>query len=228
VRSSKYNAAVLGPIVQSSRTLAEVLRRLGLRASGGNYRYIAARIRQAGLESKHFRTQSFAARCAVLSRETLADLVAHSTSIAQVLVKLQMPPEGRSHRELTRRLRELEIDTKHLRGRGWSRGETRGTHPSVERVSQLKSWSDSDVFTDNSPLLSSKGLTRRLLARGWSYRCAWCDVVEWRGRSLVLHLDHINGINNDNRLTNLRFLCPNCHSQTDTYGNRRRDSDGML
>jgi 5-methylcytosine-specific restriction endonuclease McrA len=39
----------------------------------------------------------------------------------------------------------------------------------------------------------------------------------------VLHLDHINGINNDNRRENLRFLCPNCHSQTPTYGNRARD-----
>jgi 5-methylcytosine-specific restriction endonuclease McrA len=39
---------------------------------------------------------------------------------------------------------------------------------------------------------------------------------------LVLHIDHINGINNDNRLSNLRLLCPNCHSQTATYCNRRR------
>ena len=46
--------------------------------------------------------------------------------------------------------------------------------------------------------------------------------VDWRGKRLVLHVDHVNGINNDNRLPNLRFLCPNCHSQTPTFGNRRR------
>lgn len=49
------------------------------------------------------------------------------------------------------------------------------------------------------------------------YECAECHTDQWRGKKLTLHLDHINGINNDNRLDNLRFLCPNCHSQTDTY-----------
>lgn len=49
------------------------------------------------------------------------------------------------------------------------------------------------------------------------YMCDECGISEWKGNSLSLHLDHINGINNDNRLDNLRFLCPNCHSQTDTY-----------
>jgi len=42
------------------------------------------------------------------------------------------------------------------------------------------------------------------------------------GKTLSLELDHINGINNDNRLENLRFLCPNCHSQTTTYGSRNQ------
>lgn len=52
------------------------------------------------------------------------------------------------------------------------------------------------------------------------YKCAICGCVEWNGKTLSLELDHINGINNDNRLENLRFLCPNCHSQTTTYGSR--------
>ncbi len=50
-----------------------------------------------------------------------------------------------------------------------------------------------------------------------SYECDICHNFEWLGKKLSLHLDHINGIHNDNRLDNLRFLCPNCHSQTDTY-----------
>jgi len=49
------------------------------------------------------------------------------------------------------------------------------------------------------------------------YKCNECGISEWKGKSLSLHLDHTNGINNDNRIDNLRFLCPNCHSQTDTY-----------
>lgn len=53
------------------------------------------------------------------------------------------------------------------------------------------------------------------------YKCACCgNTGEWNGRPLVLQLDHINGDNCDNRLENLRFLCPNCHSQTDTFAGR--------
>lgn len=52
------------------------------------------------------------------------------------------------------------------------------------------------------------------------YKCTATDcglVDEWKNKKLNLHLDHKNGDNTDNRLANLRFLCPNCHSQTDTY-----------
>ena len=50
------------------------------------------------------------------------------------------------------------------------------------------------------------------------YKCASCGITDsWNNHPLTLQLDHINGINNDNRLNNLRFLCPNCHSQTDTF-----------
>jgi len=53
-------------------------------------------------------------------------------------------------------------------------------------------------------------------------RCYICGINEWRGMPLVLRLDHINGVNDDYRLENLRLLCPNCDSQTDTYCGRNR------
>jgi DNA-binding transcriptional ArsR family regulator len=68
-------------------------------------------------------------------------------------------------------------------------------------------------------------LKGRLLAAGRiTNQCVECGISEWRGKTLVLHLDHINGQNNDDRLENLRLVCPNCHSQTDTYcgGNNGR------
>lgn len=52
--------------------------------------------------------------------------------------------------------------------------------------------------------------------------CGICgNPSSWNGKILSLQLDHINGINNDNRIENLRLLCPNCHSQTDTFGGKR-------
>ena len=49
-------------------------------------------------------------------------------------------------------------------------------------------------------------------------RCDWCGLTSWRGRPIAIQIDHINGVNGiDHRLENLRMLCPNCHSQTDTF-----------
>jgi hypothetical protein len=55
------------------------------------------------------------------------------------------------------------------------------------------------------------------------YKCECGLVDNWNNKPLILQLDHINGINDDNRLKNLRFLCPNCHSQTETFcGSNRK------
>lgn len=55
------------------------------------------------------------------------------------------------------------------------------------------------------------------------YECFECKITNlYNGKHITLHLDHINGIKNDNRLKNLRFLCPNCHSQTETYCGRNK------
>ena len=54
------------------------------------------------------------------------------------------------------------------------------------------------------------------------YKCSVCGISKWNGQSISLHLDHINGKNGDHRLKNLRFLCPNCHSQTNTYTGRNK------
>jgi 5-methylcytosine-specific restriction endonuclease McrA len=83
-------------------------------------------------------------------------------------------------------------------------------------------------------LLSSRQRARghvkvRLLRAGILKNvCSNCGLTEWLGRSVTMHLDHINGIHNDHRLENLRMLCPNCHSQTPTYGGRNLRRNRLL
>jgi Zn finger protein HypA/HybF involved in hydrogenase expression len=55
-----------------------------------------------------------------------------------------------------------------------------------------------------------------------TYECYKCGLKEWNGKAISLQLEHINGINNDNRIENLCLLCPNCHSQTDTFAGRNK------
>lgn len=80
------------------------------------------------------------------------------------------------------------------------------------------------IFVENS-MCASKIVRRRILNENLlEYKCNGCGIDEWCSKfsnnilvKITLDLDHINGINNDHRLENLRFLCPNCHSQTPTY-----------
>ena len=79
------------------------------------------------------------------------------------------------------------------------------------------------LTTDNT--FQTYKLKQRLLKeRIIENKCIECGITEWNGKIINMHLDHINGINNDHRLENLRMLCPNCHSQTDTYCGKNKKS----
>ena len=70
---------------------------------------------------------------------------------------------------------------------------------------------------------ASHGLKKRLIAEGLKeHKCECCGVTEWNGKPAPIELDHINGNRHDNRLENLRILCPNCHAQTDTYRGKNK------
>jgi 5-methylcytosine-specific restriction endonuclease McrA len=81
---------------------------------------------------------------------------------------------------------------------------------------------DSLVFVENSTYPRHKIKARIIKQKLIEYECSECkNKGEWMGKPLPLILDHINGINNDNRINNLRFVCSNCDSQLPTYKNRR-------
>jgi Zn finger protein HypA/HybF involved in hydrogenase expression len=81
-----------------------------------------------------------------------------------------------------------------------------------------------DVFKEDS-CYSNEMVKQRIVNQNLlEYKCVKCGIDSWQGESIVLDLDHINGNNRDNRLQNLRYLCPNCHSQTDTYKGRNKNT----
>jgi len=139
-------------------------------------------------------------------------VVSESFAYTDILRKLGLGGRGgTSSRLLKQRIRDLDITTGHF-----DRGRTERT--SVRRKDL------SVVLVENSTYKGIACLKRRLVTEGYmAYTCDECsNTGSWRGKDLVLQLEHINGICDDHRLENLRFLCPNCHSQTETYAGRNK------
>lgn len=96
----------------------------------------------------------------------------------------------------------------------WNKGKPTGRQPKTP---------DKEAFVENSKVSRGNIKNRIIYDNMLDYKCSECNVTNiWNGKELNLHLDHINGIHNDHRLENLRFLCPNCHSQTHTYAGRNK------
>ena len=80
-----------------------------------------------------------------------------------------------------------------------------------------------DILEGKHPQYPTSKIGRRLVKEGYKeYVCEGCGLGDmWNSKSITLELDHKDGDNSNHRLENLRFLCPNCHSQTDTYRSKK-------
>ena len=110
------------------------------------------------------------------------------------------------------------MDKKNKRGGGNRVAYENGLRKYVESIKLT----NQEVFVENSTYARHHIKKRIIEGRMIKYECSFCkNEGEWMGKKLSLVLDHINGVNNDNRIENLRFLCSNCDSQLPTYKNKR-------
>jgi len=132
-------------------------------------------------------------------------------SIKEVLLAMGLKDTGGSRQNIARHIERLEIDTSHFPGRSWWKGKTRELH---------SKWRpDDEVFAAGVPFNAN---TKRRFLELVEYKCVICGLNEWLGKTLVLQVDHIDGDRMNNVLDNLRLLCPNCHSQTETYAKQKK------
>lgn len=142
-----------------------------------------------------------------ITKEELFEILNNSKSMREVILLFNLSPNGSGgYRNIKDRIIKLGLEI--------PKYNYYGTGPKKVRL-------DEDVFVENSTFPRQKIKTRILKKQLLEYHCVECgNNGEWNGKNISLHLDHINGVNNDNRIENLRFLCPNCHSQTSTYSGK--------
>jgi hypothetical protein len=144
----------------------------------------------------------------------LKEAARESSSIRQVIFKLGLVPAGGNYVQVQNYLKVLKINITHFKGKGWNKGILGFKRPQIPLE---------DILVKESSYQSYK-LKNHLFYLGLKPR--QCEICGWAktasdGR-LPLELDHINGNRADNRLENLRILCPNCHSLQPTHRARNR------
>lgn len=202
---ARYTYELLAEAARTAKTIDEAIRQCGGEPTSGSRSYLRRKFAAAGIDVSHLRTPRERH-----SEATLREIVAYSSSVAEVVRRLGISPVGGNQAHIGRRITRLGIDTSHFS----ANAPRRPRKPVGDR---LILGSPSDGRT------SGERLRKELVRRGIPEVCAMCGTgQEWNGKPLRHEVDHINGDWWDNRPGNLRLLCPNCHAVTDTYRGRKR------
>jgi len=148
-------------------------------------------------------------KIAELTKDEMQKLIIDSKSINEILKQLNVNSNGSgAYKTFRNHCKRLGVESPVYENNGNS-----VIGPKID----LK-----DILVENSTYQNISRLKKRLVSENiLEYRCCECgNTGEWNGNKLILQLDHINGNHSDNRIENIRFLCPNCHSQTLTYAGK--------
>ncbi|MYY81081.1 MULTISPECIES: HNH endonuclease signature motif containing protein [unclassified Streptomyces] len=204
---SPYTKERLEEAARSSRTLSEALEKLGVDPKSSTRRYIHGRMKKLGVVTSHFEREGTR-----WTRSVLEPAVAASKSVNDVLRYLGIEVVGGHHTNISRRIKAYGIDTSHVQQPSRLGIPRQRCTPELLLVEQEPT---------RARRIQGDRLRQAMTDLGTAERCAMCGTEPlWRGRPLPLEVDHIDGNWRDNRIENLRLLCPNCHSATDTYRGR--------
>lgn len=212
--------------VSESKSIKEIIEKLGYKSIGGNYETVIKRIKKLGLNfvtSGSLRDHTSKKRNKVTDEQFL-NAIAENISMRATLIHLDILSEAsKKNRGVPRATRlwfqkkadKLNPDLSHWLGQGHLKDKSHdwGVGSSLDLI-----------LVENSNHYKTSSLKSKIFeAELLENKCAVCSCQPiWNYKPISLQLDHINGIFNDNRIENLRILCPNCHSQTSTYTGKNK------
>lgn len=140
------------------------------------------------------------------TKEVLQEAVDNSSSYASVLRFLNLKQAGGTQSHIAKQIKLFNIDVSHFTGQSWARGS---------ESSNKKHYSEILITLPEGSLRKKHHqLKRAMIEFGIKYECSLCDIIDmWNGSKITLEVDHIDGNWLNNLISNLRFVCPNCHSQ---------------
>lgn len=197
----------LSAAVKKSHSYSEILQCLEVsHRSGNNLNLVKEKIKEYGLSVGHFGPYETIYK----NQDKLREAVKNNISIAAVLEAMGFRPSGGNYASVRKWVKHLNIDVSHFKGQRHGKSGFKTQIPLDEILVEYSNYSSSQ-------------LKKRLIKEGLlKDECCKCGQKPfWNEQVLVLQLDHINGIHTDNRIDNLRILCPNCHAQTTTFNRKK-------
>jgi hypothetical protein len=210
-----YPKALLEEAAACCHSIREMFEFMGYPPDDSPYSHVRTKLDRFGIDTSHFTGGTrYRGAASSLAVDCLAPAVAQASSLAEVLRHLGLVDNGRNRARVRAGIADHGLSSDHFTGQGHSRGKASPNRRSATEIL---------VRLERGSGRTKTFLLRRALDEiGTPHLCTACGVADtWQGERLVLEIDHINGDRLDNRLDNLRYLCPSCHSQTGTFARRR-------